>query len=127
MSVIKTDRAPDAVGPYSQGRIAGGRIVTAGQIGLDPETSEMVNDSVKAEARRALRNILAIVEAGGGTPGSIVKTTAYITDLGYYGPINELYEDLFSKPYPARSVIGVDALPKEARVEIEAEAVPAEA
>lgn len=122
MTVIETDNAPVAVGTYSQGHVVDGRIVTAGQIGLDPASGELVDDDFSAEVSRTLRNVLAIVRAGGGDTPSVYRTTVYLTDLAHYDRVNDVYESTFAKPYPARSVVEVRSIPKNARVEIEAEA-----
>lgn len=120
VEVIQTEEAPEAVGAYQQGRVADGWIYTAGQVALDPATGEWVNDSFRAEVRRVLRNLLAVVRAGGGDRSTIVKTTVYLTDLEDYEPLNEAYRDFFDASPPARSVVEVAGLPGEAAVEIEA-------
>ncbi len=120
MEVIQTEEAPEAVGAYEQGRVADGWIYTAGQVALDPATGEWVNGSFRAEVRRVLRNVLAVVRAGGGDRSSIVKTTVYLTDLEDYDPLNEVYRGFFDASLPARSVVEVAGLPGEAAVEIEA-------
>lgn len=120
MEVIQTEEAPEAVGAYEQGRVADGWIYIAGQVALDPATGEWVNGSFRAEVRRVLRNVLAVVRAGGGDRSSIVKTTVYLTDLEDYDPLNEVYRGFFDASLPARSVVEVAGLPGEAAVEIEA-------
>lgn len=120
MEVIRTETAPEAVGAYEQGRVAGGWIYTAGQVALDPATGEWVNDSFRAEVRRVLGNVLAVVRAGGGDRTSVVKTTVYMVDLDGYEILNEVYRDVFDASLPARSVVEVAGLPGEASVEIEA-------
>ncbi len=117
---ISTEKAPAAVGAYSQGQITGDLIFTSGQIGLDPETNRPVRGDIEAEARQVLENLLAVVEAGGGSKDSIVKTTVYVTDLDNYQLINEVYESVFQESLPARSVVEVADLPKDMNLEIEA-------
>lgn len=123
METIETEEAPAAVGTYSQGRVVGDRIVTAGQIGLDPGSGELVDGEFTAEARRALKNVLAVVRAGGGTADTLLTTTVYLTDLDHYETVNSIYESILTEPYPPRAVVEVSSLPKSARVEIEAEAL----
>lgn len=117
---IQTDAAPGAVGAYEQGRVADGWIHTSGQVALDPETGDWVTDRFRDEARRVLRNLLAVVRAGGGDRESVVKTTVYLTDLDHYEALNEVYRDVFGDALPARSVVEVAGLPGEASLEIEA-------
>ena len=117
---IATPRAPAAIGPYSQGVVAGGFLFTSMQIALDPVSGELVGRSVTEQARRCLKNIAAILEAAGGSLARVVKTTVYMTDLAEFGSVNEVYADLFSKELPARSVVGASALPKGALIAIEA-------
>jgi len=117
---IKTDQAPEAVGAYSQGIIQGDTIYTSGQIGLDPDSGQMVDDSFEDEANQTLKNLIAVVRAGGGTAQSVLKTTVYLNDLSHYASLNEIYQSYFSEPLPARSAIEVATLPRNVRVEIEA-------
>lgn len=117
---IHTDAAPGAVGAYEQGRVADGWIHTSGQVALDPETGDWVTDRFREEVRRVLRNLLAVVRAGGGDRNSIVKTTVYLIDLGRYETLNQVYRDVFGDAPPARSVVEVHGLPGEASLEIEA-------
>jgi 2-iminobutanoate/2-iminopropanoate deaminase len=120
MDVIRTDDAPGAVGAYSQGVVTQDRIQTSGQIGIDPRTGELVEDSIEAELQQCLQNVLAVVRAGGGNPSSVVKTRVFLVDLEYYPDLNRLYEDHFDDPLPARTVVGGNELPRGARFEIEA-------
>lgn len=122
MTVIQTDEAPFAVGTYSQGTVTGDRILTAGQIGLHPDSGELLSENFTTEAQRALDNVLAIVREGGGSKDTVLTTGVYLTDLDHYETLNDVYEATFSPPYPPRSVVEVCSLPKNARVEIEAEA-----
>ena len=120
---VSTDLAPAAIGPYSQAIVANGFVFTAGQIGLDPATGALVPGGVVPETKRALQNLLAVLEAAGSGPDRIVKTTVFLADLGDYADVNALYAEAVASPFPARSAVQVAALPKGARVEIEAIAV----
>jgi reactive intermediate/imine deaminase len=122
VETIRTDEAPEAVGAYSQGRRVGNRIITSGQIGLDPITGDLCDDSSVAEFEQCLNNVLAVVKAGGGSPESIVQTRAFLKDLDEYDTLNSVYVERFEEPLPARTVVGVNDLPGGARVEIEATA-----
>jgi 2-iminobutanoate/2-iminopropanoate deaminase len=117
---IRTDDAPKAIGPYSQAIVAGDWVFTAGQIALDPTSGELVDGGVAAETDRVLRNLKAVLEAAGASLDTVVKTTVFLADLGDYGAVNEVYGRYFTAMAPARSAVQVAALPKGARVEIEA-------
>jgi 2-iminobutanoate/2-iminopropanoate deaminase len=117
--IIQTDRAPAAIGPYSQANIAGGFLFTAGQIPLDPATMEIVGETAAEQTRVALTNARHIVEAGGLTLDNVVKVTVFIMDMGQFAAINEVYLEFFSGEPPARSVVQVSRLPKDVLVEIE--------
>jgi 2-iminobutanoate/2-iminopropanoate deaminase len=118
-SIIKTDKAPAAIGPYSQANAAGGFLFTAGQIPLDPETMEIVGETAADQARQALTNAKAVVEAGGLTLDNVIKVTVFIRDMGEFGAINEVYQTFFTGEPPARSVVEVSGLPKDVLVEVE--------
>jgi 2-iminobutanoate/2-iminopropanoate deaminase len=118
--VIRTDNAPAAIGPYSAGIVAGKFVFTAGQIGLNPENGQMVEGGVKEQARRALTNLKAILEAAGSSLENVVKTTVFLQDMADFTKVNEVYAEFFTANPPARSAVQVAALPKNARVEIEA-------
>ncbi|MEO0156074.1 MAG: RidA family protein [candidate division WOR-3 bacterium] len=118
--IIKTDNAPRAIGPYSQGVIANGFIFTAGQIGLKPDTGEMVAGGVKEQTRQVLENLKAVLEAGGSKLDNVVKTTVYLTKSEDFPFMNEVYAQYFTDEPPARTTIFVNGLPKGALVEIEA-------
>lgn len=120
---VATSEAPAAVGPYSQAIAAGHTIYCAGQIPLDPVTGDLVAGDAAAQADRVLKNLAAVLEAAGSSLGDAVKTTIYLTDLGDFAAVNEVYARYFSEPYPARVTIQVSALPKGAAVEIDAIAV----
>ncbi len=117
--IISTNQAPAAIGPYSQANAAGGFLFTAGQIPLDPATMEIVGTTAAEQARQALINAKAVVEAGGMTLDDVVKVTVFILDMGEFGNINEVYQTFFSAEPPARSVVEVSRLPKDVLVEIE--------
>jgi 2-iminobutanoate/2-iminopropanoate deaminase len=123
---VETTAAPAAIGPYSQAIRSGELVFTAGQIGTDPATGELL-DGVTAQAERALRNLTAILDAAGTTPERVIKTTIFLADMGDFTAVNEVYARHFSPPFPARSTVAVAALPKGALVEIEAIALPGEA
>jgi 2-iminobutanoate/2-iminopropanoate deaminase len=123
---IATDNAPGAVGPYSQGNAIGNLVFTAGQIGLDPTTGQFVSDDVQDQTRRALTSIKAILETAGASLNDVVKTTVFLSDMGNFKLMNEIYMQFFAEPYPARSAVAVKDLPLGALVEIEAIAVKGE-
>jgi len=118
-TIISTDKAPGAIGPYNQGVRAGGFLYTAGQIPLDPATMTVVGKTAAEQARRALANARAVVEAGGLTLADVVKVTVFIRDMGEFGAINEVYATFFPDAPPARSVVEVSRLPKDVLVEVE--------
>jgi len=122
---VATPRAAAAVGPYSQGVVCEGKklVFTAGQIGLDPATGTLVSGGVLPEFDRAIANVRAILEAAGASLENVVKVTVFFADLSDFTAVNERYAAAFREPYPARSAVGVAALPKGARVEVEAIAV----
>ena len=116
---IQTDRAPAAIGPYSQGYWAGDLFFSAGQIGLDPETMEMAGPDVGTQARRVMKNLGALLDAAGLSFSDVVKTTIFLAEMGDFSTVNEIYAEAFDPPYPARSTVAARTLPKDARVEIE--------
>jgi len=117
--IIETDRAPQAIGTYSQAVRVGETVYISGQIPLDPATGRLVSGDIEAEIRRAFENLLAIAEAAGGSLAQMAKVTVFLTDLGHFAKVNEVMATYFSPPYPARAAIGVASLPRGARVEIE--------
>jgi 2-iminobutanoate/2-iminopropanoate deaminase len=121
--VILSDKAPKAIGPYSVANRVGNLIFTAGQLGLDPQTMELVPGGIQAETRQALTNIKHVLEAAGSSLDLVVKTTVFLRDLGEFAQMNEVYAEFFPKDPPARSTVQVAALPKGGAVEIEAVAV----
>ena len=120
---VDTDRAPAAIGPYSQGIAAGDLLFTAGQIPLDPDTMEMVGSDVAEQTDRVLRNLAAVLEAGGSALDRVVKTTVFLADMGDFAAMNEVYARHFGEHRPARSAVEAAALPKGALVEIDAVAI----
>ncbi len=118
--IIKTDQAPAAIGPYSQGVRIGDFLFTSGQIALDPTTGEMRSGEIEQETEKTLRNIEAILKAGGLSLDHVVKTTVYLVDLNHFTRMNQVYERFFSTNKPARACVQVAALPKGAKVEIDA-------
>ncbi len=121
--VIQTDKAPSAVGPYSQATKTDKMIFTAGQIPIDPKNGELVEGDIREQTHQVLENLQAVVEAAGGELGSVMKTTVFLQDMGEFAAMNEVYAEFFTKTPPARSTVEVAALPLGARVEIEAVAL----
>jgi 2-iminobutanoate/2-iminopropanoate deaminase len=119
---VRTEAAPQAIGPYSQGIIVGNLVFTAGQLGGEPASGELA-PGVEAQARQALRNIAAILEAAGSGWGDVVKTTVFLADMADFAAFNAVYAEVVEKPFPARSTVQAAALPKDARIEIDAIAV----
>jgi 2-iminobutanoate/2-iminopropanoate deaminase len=119
-SIISTPNAPAAIGPYSQGTVWDNLLFISGQIPLDPVTGEMVTGEFEAQIGRVLENLKSILEAAGLTTRNVLKTTIFLTDLSDFAKANEVYAQYFGNNPPARSTIQVGALPKGARVEIEA-------
>lgn len=117
--IIHTDNAPAAIGPYSQGNLAGGFLFTAGQIPLDPATMEIVGTTAAEQAHQALVNARAVVEGAGLTLDHVVKVTMFIRNMSEFGNINAVYQGFFPNDPPARSVVEVSRLPKDVLVEIE--------
>lgn len=118
--IISTDKAPAAIGPYSQGVRAGGFLFLSGQIPLDPKTMTVVTGDVAAQTEQALMNMKAVLESQGLDFSDVVKTTVFIKDMNDFGRINEIYAKFFTKDAPARSCVEVARLPKDVLVEIEA-------
>lgn len=118
-SIISTDQAPKAIGPYSQGVRTGEALYLSGQIPLDPSTGEIVTGDIAAQTRRVFDNIKAVLEAAGASFGDVVRVGIYLTDLGNFAAVNDVMKQYFAEPYPARSTIGVAALPRGAAVEID--------
>lgn len=119
MEVIHTDDAPAAIGPYSQGIRDGDRVFVSGQGPVDPETGDVVSTDIKEQTARTLENVAAVLDAGGSSLENAVKATVFVTDMGTYDDVNEVYAEYMSEPYPARSAIEVADLPIDIGVEIE--------
>ncbi|GIP44203.1 RidA family protein [Paenibacillus sp. J45TS6] len=117
-NTITTEKAPGAIGPYSQAVEAGGFIFTSGQLGIDPATGEF-GATVEEQTRLSLENVKAILEAAGAGLNQVVKTTVFLKDMNDFVRVNEVYSSFFEQPYPARSAVEVARLPKDALVEIE--------
>ncbi len=120
--IIHTDAAPAAVGPYSQAVAAkqGRTIYISGQLGLEPDTGELVSENFEGQVRQAFANLKAVIEAAGGSLDNIVKLTLFLTDLSKFASANAIMADVIPQPYPARSTIGVASLPKGGQFEVEA-------
>jgi len=120
---IKTDRAPKAIGPYSQAVAAGGFVFASGQIPLVPSTGELNTGTIEDQTRQALSNLGAVLEAAGCGLDDAVKTTVYLQDMNDFSRMNAVYGEFFKPPYPARAAVQVARLPKDAKVEVEAVAL----
>ncbi len=116
---IATEKAPSAIGPYSQGMVCGNLLFTSGQIPVDPVTKAVPID-IESQARQSLENVKAVVEAGGSSMARVVKTIVFLADMGDFASVNQVYSCYFAEPFPARSCVQVAALPLGVRVEIEA-------
>ena len=119
MQVVSTEKAPKAIGPYSQAIIAGNYIFTAGQVGMDPGTTNLVAGGIAEQTERALQNLTGVLEAAGSNLQQVVKTTVFLVDMADFTTMNGIYEKHFGSHRPARSTVAVAQLPKNARVEIE--------
>ena len=117
---IHSDRAPAAIGPYSQATRAGDTVFFSGQVPIDPATGNLVDGDIAAQARRAFDNLKAVCEAAGGSFDDIVRVGLYLTDLSQFSQVNAVMAEYFSEPYPARSTIEVSALPRGAAFEVDA-------
>jgi 2-iminobutanoate/2-iminopropanoate deaminase len=123
IEVIKTDKAPEAIGPYSQAIVAGSFIYTSGQIPIDPKTGEVVGGEIEEQTEQVLKNLKNVLEAAGSGLNKVVKTTVFIKDMNSFSKINEVYAKFFSESFPARSCVEVSKLPKGVLIEIEAVAI----
>jgi reactive intermediate/imine deaminase len=119
-SIIKTDQAPEAIGTYSQAVRVGNTVYLSGQIPLVPDTMELVSGDIEAEIRRVFDNLRAVAHAANGSLADVVKLNVFLTDLAHFPSVNQVMAEYFEEPYPARAAIGVAALPKGARVEMDA-------
>ena len=118
--IIHSDAAPAAIGPYSQAVRVGNTVWLSGQIPLDPATMEMVSDDVEAQARQVFKNLTAVAEAAGGTLANAVRIGTFMTDLSQFAKVNAVMAEFFNAPFPARATVEVSALPRGAKVEVEA-------
>ena len=119
-SIISTEKAPAAIGPYSQAVRAGNTVYFSGQIPLDPATGALVDGDIAMQTRRVFDNLIAVAEAAGGSLVQIVRLGIYVTDLANFAAVNAVMAEYFQQPYPARSTIEVSGLPKAAQVEVDA-------
>ena len=117
--VIKTTKAPAAIGPYNQAIQVGNLVYTSGQIPIDPATGNFVEGGIKEQTRQSLLNVKAILEEAGLTMNDVIKTTVFMADMNDFSDMNAVYSEFFPEPYPARSAVAVKTLPKGALVEIE--------
>ncbi|WP_302201911.1 RidA family protein [Prevotella sp.] len=120
---ISTDKAPAAIGPYSQAIEAGGMVFASGQLPIDPATGAFVEGGVKEQTRQSLTNVQNILREAGVDLSHVVKTTVFLSDMANFGAMNEVYAEFFTQPFPARSAVAVKTLPKDALVEVECIAV----
>ena len=116
---VQTDRAPKAIGPYSQAVQANGLIFASGQIPLDPSTMQIVEGGIREQTERVMNNLSAVLQAAGSSLDRVVKTTAFLADLGDFADMNEVYGRYFGEAPPARSTVQVSRLPRDVRVEID--------
>ena len=123
-SIYRSDRAPKAIGPYSQAVGVGGTVYVSGQIATDPATGQLVTGGFEAEARRAFENLKAVAEAAESGLPAAVRVTVYLTDLANFPVANKVMAEYFSEPYPARVTIGVAALPRGGAIEVDCILVP---
>jgi 2-iminobutanoate/2-iminopropanoate deaminase len=123
-SIVLTKSAPAPIGPYNQGIVASGSFVfAAGQVAIDPANGQVVQGDIKAQTRQVLKNLQAVLEKGGASLSSVVKTTVFLKDMNEFAAMNEVYGEFFQENPPARSTVEVARLPKDVKVEIEAIAV----
>ena len=120
MKMIHTDKAPAAVGPYSQAVEINGIVYTSGQIALDPATGELVGETIEEQAEQVMKNLVSILEAAGTKPENAVKTLCFLIDINDFAAFNEVYAKFFTEPYPARTCVESPHLPKGVMIEIDA-------
>lgn len=120
LDTIQTDKAPRAVGPYSQAMVCDGFVFCSGQIALEPKRGMLLNETIEDEVRCVMANLSAVLEAAGTSLSNVVRTTIYLTDMDLFPVVNDVYGSFFDGAFPARATVGVAALPKGARVEIDA-------
>jgi len=119
MKVLHSDKAPKALGPYSQAIVAGGFVFASGQVPIDPQTGNFVEGGIKEQTRQSLTNVSNVLAEAGISLSHVVKTTVFLSDMDNFAAMNEVYAEFFHEPYPARSAVAVKTLPKNALVEIE--------
>ena len=119
-TIIATDRAPQAIGTYSQAVKIDNTVYMSGQIPLDPDTMEMVSEDIEDQIRRVFENLAAVADAAGGSLADVAKLNIFLTDLTHFPKVNEIMATFFNEPYPARAAVGVASLPKGAQVEMDA-------
>ncbi|MGT2757692.1 RidA family protein [Streptococcus ovuberis] len=119
MTIIQTDKAPAAIGPYVQGKVVGNILFASGQVPLSPETGEVVGDTIEAQTEQVLKNIAAILDAAGTDFSRVVKTTCFLKDMNDFAAFNAVYAKAFKGSFPARSAVEVARLPRDVKVEIE--------
>lgn len=124
--IVRTEAAPQAIGPYSQAVVAGGFVFASGQIPIDPATGQFVEGGVSEQTRQVLQNLSKVLEAAGTSPERVVKTTVFLADMGDFAEMNEVYGKFFSENPPARSTVQAARLPRDARVEIDVIALAGE-
>lgn len=124
-TIISTPKAPSAIGPYSQAVVVGDMIFTSGMIPIIPETGELVIGDIKAQAKQAIGNLIALLEESGANAESVIKTTVFIKNMDDFASVNEVYSTFFKTDCPARSCVEVARLPKDVLIEIEAIAIKA--
>jgi 2-iminobutanoate/2-iminopropanoate deaminase len=122
-NIVSTDKAPSAIGPYSQGIAAGPWLFVSGQLGMNPQTGELVGADLASQARQAMENLTAVLEAGGCTLADVTAVEVFLTDMGDFAEFNAIYAEYFDAHKPARAAIGVAALPKGGVVEIKCTAI----
>ena len=123
MEFVQTDKAPKAIGPYSQAVKANGFVFCSGQISINPETGEIVGNTVKEQTEQVLKNLFEVLKAAGSDYTKVIKTTVFLADMSTFGEMNEVYERMFHGHKPARAAVAVKTLPKNVLVEIEAVAI----
>jgi 2-iminobutanoate/2-iminopropanoate deaminase len=121
--IVRTDKAPAAIGPYSQAVKFGNLLITSGQIPLDPVSGQVVEGGIQAQTTRVMENLMAVLAGGGAALENVVKTTCFLNDMNDFAAFNEVYQRYFKSDPPARSCVAVDRLPKDVLVEVEAMAV----
>lgn len=119
-TIIQTENAPQPIGPYSMGVVYANLVFTAGQLGIDPKSGEIVGGGIQAETRQALTNIKNILEAAGSSLDKVIKTTVFLREMADFSQMNQIYAEFFKSNFPARTTVQAGALPKNATIEIEA-------